>query len=295
MVLVDSMSYSTGNPVLHGSNSGSRTSIRVDASRKYIYLHPDRFCVGYYAFSGSDFIKYACPFEVSLERGSTCLGCRAQDESLLLHSIEPHPKIVSYIRQPHFLYLAVFLGGVIKVGTAHESRVDERLLEQGAVAAVHLARSDGTTIRRLERRVSKDLFIPEMVSRRSKYDALLRGASMQDATEVLGRMLEEKIDILGSLLSGESTLRLKSTWENSDFRILDSRNGGRSRAHYGIPKFGDTGDVVLQCHAGLGRSMVFNDPVSGSQIVSDMSPLIGRRIEIVDAIDRPPVIQTSLF
>lgn len=49
--------------------------------------------------------------------------------------------VLNYCNTPHFVYLAYFNGDKIKVGTASEIKKDERLLEQGAIFSIFIAKT----------------------------------------------------------------------------------------------------------------------------------------------------------
>ncbi len=57
-------------------------------------------------------------------------------------------KAIQYCNQDHVVYLAYFPGGVVKVGTSLFKRREERILEQGAVAALFIYRPPNGKIAR---------------------------------------------------------------------------------------------------------------------------------------------------
>ncbi|MFT7621349.1 MAG: hypothetical protein ACI9WU_000510 [Myxococcota bacterium] len=60
------------------------------------------------------------------------------------------PSMLDYCRGEHVLYLACFGGNSVKVGTASGPRRVARLIEQGPLAAGHIARAPGPVIKQME-------------------------------------------------------------------------------------------------------------------------------------------------
>jgi hypothetical protein len=72
----------------------------------------------------------------------------------------------------HVTYLASFGPGIVKIGVARWNRRVERLAEQGARAAIILARDDGQQVRRLETFVKRHIKVRQL-TRDGLKDALI--------------------------------------------------------------------------------------------------------------------------
>ncbi|WP_256127635.1 hypothetical protein [Arthrobacter sp. SDTb3-6] len=91
----------------------------------------------------------------------------------------------AYLAQPHWLYVATFADGTVKVGTASQRSKWSRLAEQGAIVARYVAHArDGSVVRVLEDAVSAGLGLTQFVRGTAKFAALLQprpGAELEAA------------------------------------------------------------------------------------------------------------------
>jgi len=145
---------------------------------------PDRRCTGYYDGERS----HPCPDGERLRTGTTCASCQQRDAFRPCMTCDGTrcPRLSAsmrrYCRQDHHLYLACFGDETIKVGTASHPRRRRRVVEQGPLAAVRVARAEGPTIKQMERALSQGAFTETM--RRSRKTALLQGTmSVGDAEQ----------------------------------------------------------------------------------------------------------------
>ena len=100
-----------------------------------------------------------------------CKGIECHNHSELAHK---------YCNNEHYVYLAYFPGGKLKVGTAFYKRKTTRLLEQGALMALYIAKTpNGKIAREIERRVV-ELGYEEKVNSSYKIDNLIIDKSKQD-------------------------------------------------------------------------------------------------------------------
>ncbi|WP_217924712.1 DUF2797 domain-containing protein [Miltoncostaea oceani] len=124
---------------------GSHLSFRVFGPRR---------CIGYRAPDSPRLVP--CPESSELLRGNQCEACveRAQLIPCLrctgLRCSNPARRAECVQPENHAVYLASFGPGMMKVGVARWHRRRERLVEQGAAAALIVARDDGLLARRLE-------------------------------------------------------------------------------------------------------------------------------------------------
>src|SRR5262245_31454806 len=84
------------------------------------------------------------------------------------------PDMLQWCRQTHHLYLACFGDTTIKVGTASDPRRNQRIVEQGPLAAARVAEGEGPTIKQMEHWLSEAGFSGTM--RRARKTVLIRTA-----------------------------------------------------------------------------------------------------------------------
>lgn len=153
-----------------------------------------RICIGYRA-PGMDELA-PCPDSVEGLNIAQCQGCfkRAMILPCLRCTGERcnNPARRSECVSPynHALYLASFAPGIIKVGVARWHRRKDRLSEQGARAAIIVARDDGQMIRRHEHQIKKFGTL-DRLSTRDKLKYLHEHATTQELVEELESFLKK--------------------------------------------------------------------------------------------------------
>ncbi len=96
--------------------------------------------------------------------------------------------VVDYCNTPHYVYLAYFSKDKIKVGTASEIRKYDRLLEQGALYSVFIAKTPtGKIARQMEKCIS-DSGMPSMVTAIFKMKNIILDGNF---IEIKKRLLEK--------------------------------------------------------------------------------------------------------
>lgn len=98
-----------------------------------------RFCTGWVDFANR--CSQACPEQATVEtKYENCVKCRDRTgfNPAFYHATEVSEQQQQINQQPHYLYLAYFALGVMKVGISQEVRGLRRLLEQGARLALKL-------------------------------------------------------------------------------------------------------------------------------------------------------------
>ncbi len=182
-------------PFLEWQRSGEAG--RVPAFGQDLALEFDfskRFCTGWVDFANRR--SCACPDNATVDdKYENCLKCRN------LTGFNPafyHAAAVSEQQQqinqtPHYLYLAYFTPGVVKVGISQEVRGNKRLLEQGARAAVKLETFDSALVaRQYEAKIAGLYGIAETVPMSKKFDLLHaafdRVAAEAELTGLLARI-----------------------------------------------------------------------------------------------------------
>jgi hypothetical protein len=136
---------------------------------KFEFILSDQpFCSGYEDFNG----YHPCPKNAVVESRSyqQCYDCEQNlgFRSAFLFRKEPNENMQKYLSQKHYIYLAYFHPGKIKVGTAASSRKFIRPIEQDALIYAYIAENDGFLIQDLEHTISRRLQIRESVTSKSK-------------------------------------------------------------------------------------------------------------------------------
>ncbi|WP_288023795.1 DUF2797 domain-containing protein [Arthrobacter sp.] len=141
---------------------------------------PARYCLGFSVVLGpNDAEHHSCPTLQAAERGYQCGSCFARDDFRFMHDshrrgIGP-PGLKAYLAQPHWLYIATFADGTVKVGTASQRSKWSRLAEQGAIVARYVAHArDGSVVRMLEDAVSAELGLTQCVRGAATFASLLQ-------------------------------------------------------------------------------------------------------------------------
>jgi hypothetical protein len=148
---------------------------------------PGRHCTG-----GFDGDPRPCPHAAAAARGTTCEACAATDAFRPCMTCDGFrcprlsPDMHSYCRQTHHLYLACFGDTTIKVGTASHPRREQRVIEQGPLAAARVARAPGPIVKQMEHRLVEAGFNETM--RRTRKTVLIAGSMTEP--EARGLVLE---------------------------------------------------------------------------------------------------------
>lgn len=146
---------------------------------------PGRHCTG---FSDGESLR-ACPDGTAATRGATCDTCGLRDAFRPCMTCDGFrcprlsPEMLAYCRQTHHLYLACFGDQEIKVGTASDARRNQRIVEQGPLAAARVGSAEGPRVKQMEKLLVDAGFSEAM--RRARKTVLLQGAM----TEVEARSL----------------------------------------------------------------------------------------------------------
>lgn len=144
-----------------------------------------KWCTGFH--DGSAGVR--CPDDAPATRGTTCDACAGRDAFRPCLTCDGFrcprlsAEMTAWCRQHHHLYLACFGDEDLKVGTASAPRKNQRVVEQGPLAAARVAEAAGPRIRQMETLLAQAGFSETV--RRSRKTALLAGAM----TEVEARSL----------------------------------------------------------------------------------------------------------
>jgi hypothetical protein len=125
-----------------------------------ICVEPIKYCIGSYELGTHKHI--ACKNNSVIQEKKQCKEC--ENLNGFTYCVSCHgekcyafnEKALDYCNQKHFVYLAYFPDNIIKVGTAHELRKEERLLEQGALYRILIAEvPTGKLARQIEAKIAK--------------------------------------------------------------------------------------------------------------------------------------------
>ncbi|OKL48710.1 DUF2797 domain-containing protein [Boudabousia marimammalium] len=160
-----------------------------------------RHCIGYWQLKAEGgFTEVPCPWGNRIKKGTQCYRCGRADESWQIHNTtreQASPTLTSYLDRPHFLYVAVFADGSLKVGTSRSARKLSRWIEQGAVMTVRLGEyADGWEVREAENLASKQGGIKQAVRTVTKAKGFLSDVTVG---QLAGELADTATEIAGLL------------------------------------------------------------------------------------------------
>ncbi len=113
------------------SPHGQTLTLQFDTSQRY--------CTGWRDITAHT--RHVCPDNATVDsKYEECAACQKRTgfNPAFYHAASVSPQQEERNLQPHFLYLAHFGPGIVKVGISHAARKNSRLLEQGARSALVL-------------------------------------------------------------------------------------------------------------------------------------------------------------
>jgi hypothetical protein len=172
-------SYDKTGPHFIFEDIQTRTREKMYFDSKVITIEntESRYCIGTYDLS--TFATSPCKAKVSLEpkyKGNHCNNCQFE---IGFNPAFYNAKVISpqqerYNASPHVVYMAYFSSNHIKVGIASERRHSIRLLEQGARAAVILAKYPNAQLaREVETQLCSNVDILENLTSDTKLRLLI--------------------------------------------------------------------------------------------------------------------------
>lgn len=171
---------------------GQDFSHRFDFSRK--------FCCGWVDFENR--CSVVCPDAALVDtKYENCLKCRQKTgfNPAFYNADSVSPQQEKINSTPHFLYLAYFAPGVIKVGISQEARGIRRLLEQGARSALRLETFPTALIaRQYEARIAGMNGFVENLPQSKKMELILREFDPSAARDELMKakgVIETNLDV----------------------------------------------------------------------------------------------------
>ncbi|QCT40647.1 DUF2797 domain-containing protein [Candidatus Saccharibacteria bacterium oral taxon 488] len=166
-----------------GDVLGQELSLEFDFSSKY--------CTGWVNFENH--CGQACPEQAIAEtKYENCIKCRDRRgfNPAFYHANSLSARQEKINQNPHFVYLAYFAPGVIKVGISQEKRGIRRLLEQGARLALKLETFSSALIaRQYEAKIASLSGIMETVAASKKLGLIRRPLNTAAAEQALADTL----------------------------------------------------------------------------------------------------------
>lgn len=185
-------------------------------------LSPYRKCVGYY--EGGKYFPCINSAQIE-EKYERCMFCEGKlgFKSAFLFGATPNENAKRYLSKNHFIYLAYFEPGIIKVGTASESRRLLRPIEQDALLYIYIAQNSGFKIQELEKAISSSLQITETVSSKVKFKYIGVKPDIQKAKDIIFDMIKQIksdpsiMEKFGSWFLPEKDLKFVDITQDNDF------------------------------------------------------------------------------
>ena len=186
------LEWQVGGEVERGEILGQELVLEFDFSQK--------FCTGWVDFANH--CSQACPEGVTVEvKYENCVKCRNRTgfNPAFYHASEVSDQQQQINQQPHYLYLAYFAPGTVKVGISQEARGLRRLLEQGARLALKLETFGSALIaRQYEAKIAGLDGVLETVPTSKKFElvkqAFDRAGGERELSENLAK-IEEKLGV----------------------------------------------------------------------------------------------------
>ncbi|WP_159706870.1 DUF2797 domain-containing protein [Arthrobacter sp. 18067] len=266
---------------------------------------PGVWCLGHTKVHGpGDRTHVPCRSGSPAERGKQCGACFARDDSRLMHDFHRGGSVPTglraYLMQPHWLYVATFANGATKVGTASAQRKWNRLAEQGAVHASHVAHAeDGRIVRVLEDLVTRELGLVQQVRSASKVAGLVEPRTAVELLALNRQHAGRVRELLGGLaMTGYSVV--EDEWDRPDLSELLCVAGAETGRRHPYPATFDAGGHGLRVRSLSGAIALAGLPdASGVEVegsfVADLGALKGRKIEFGPHTTEIPALQDSLF
>jgi hypothetical protein len=292
------ITWATGDPslLLAPLPGGPLAYAQITDQRLGFKSEAGRWCTGRYGFADAVRVEaVSCPDRAPAESGGQCARCAARDEFRFAHQYHhgghASDALITYMAQPHWLYLATFADGITKVGTAAEPRKRSRLNEQGALFATYLAKaSDGRTVRYAEDALTRRLGLPQTVRAQAKLQALATLFDLSAASAAHDEVVARAADALSKKMN--IPLSLEKWTPPAEGELL--RDAGSSRVLYPHDlRAGEHGFTLVSCIGS--QFLAVQEKDSEMSYVLDLGALKGCRITIGDFHSPGAAVQSSLF
>ena len=170
-------------------------------------IQPGRYCVGYTTLSSRTSKPHAsfepwkamepCPLETEIKSGYNCPSCYRADvlkPCLLCDGTEcSADSSLRWVCQDTvgYVYLASFGSNRIKVGVAHNKRIPQRWIEQGANLAKRIIVGNSMEVRRIEKTIHRELKVLSGLKTSQKVNTLWKNQNIQAETQAIIKVEEE--------------------------------------------------------------------------------------------------------
>ncbi len=265
----------------------------IDLSFK---VQPGRYCVGHTTLSSRESKSQAafepwkamepCPLEAKIKKGYRCSSCQQADlirPCLICDGIEclADSSIQRFCQKATgYVYLASFGSNRVKVGVAHDTRIPQRWIEQGANLAKRIIVGNGMEVRRFEKAVHNSLNVLSGLKTTEKVDTLWKGQNPEAEVCALAKAEQEikrrfpKFPFFQEPLHNLSYIYNLPMLERRPLEIKVKKNMVISGRILGAKGF-----LVLLSIGDLPYFL-------------NLNKLVGRKIELKKA--RPMIVQTAL-
>lgn len=261
-----------------------------------------RRCLGWRDLTAEGPGHSPCDRGATVVTGRQCDRCRNREGFTTVHQAHVsgahiHPNVRTYLTQPQWLYIDIFAGGQMKVGTAAEFRKHPRVAEQGAVCALFVARStDGYSIRSLEARVSEHFHLSQAIRTSRKIEALTGPLDREKLRKSLHHFvssIKDELNDIGSDIDGIEILEAPEEWTAP--ACADVVFDAAPLIAY--PHTFESGEHSLYFEglAGSIASLRIDPDPESPRFVADVSGLVGRTITVGEFESPGVAIQESLF
>jgi len=170
----------------------------------------ERHCIGYRDLKGEDrYFFFSCLKNFPIVKASQCEFCEEKD---IVRRMEINPESLpeEIRKEMHCLYLAYFSKELIKCGVALERNLENRLIEQGALAAVVLEKmKDGIEIRRREKEVASENKFKLSISAEEKEKIFSKGINLEEEEKKFKEVLK-KLGIEEEIISLKNAYNFRS-------------------------------------------------------------------------------------
>jgi hypothetical protein len=234
--------------------------------------------------------------EKSVKSGKKCDNCIREDNIFAsqFHSVHKKDrssisqKILKRMQKENILYIAGFFDGSTKVGTSASTRIQTRLLEQGAIHAVLVVETpDGITVRLLEDLITEELGIGQAVSIGKKIDGLLKPL-MRDALQKELKIISRKVKDCISTSGITDIKEITSTWDNE----YSAETCWDTIQKYPISLSSGNHDLKVKSVVGRVAALSHN---SGMTLAADLNELLGITVESGKIAGDEISVQAQLF
>lgn len=197
----------------------------------------ERFCTGWYDMTTGE--QHVCLDRHGIgSKYEQCPACQQRTgfNPAFYHATSVSKQQEARNQQPHFLYLAHFGKGIVKVGISYAARGNSRLLEQGARSALVLDTFPTALIaRQYEARIATMAGIIETVQLRKKtaclstiYDRIAGAAELLDTRSKIEALLgkefaKNNVMPLDPLYFPSGTPDLKDSIDCTDQHIISGK------------------------------------------------------------------------